>query len=97
MYCVYHAFASVYWYLKVTCWEKANLLALVCDVKLYFVTFQGSIQGQVWDLIVLIPDLCRLFTFSDKGMTSTNSKIEKFQCPLGSYLALQQIFQVRAR
>ena len=37
----------------------ASLLLLVmsnCD----FVTFQCGILGQVWYLIVLIPDLCRL-------------------------------------
>ena len=32
MSCVYHAFASVYYCLVVTCWERADLLALVCDV-----------------------------------------------------------------
>ena len=29
---VCHAFASVHWCLMVTCWERADLLALVCDV-----------------------------------------------------------------
>ena len=32
MSCVFHAFASVHCYLVVTCWERAELLALVCDV-----------------------------------------------------------------
>ena len=27
-----HAFASVHWCLVVPCWERADLLALVCDV-----------------------------------------------------------------
>ena len=34
MSCVCHAFASVYCCIVVTCWERADLLALVCDVKL---------------------------------------------------------------
>ena len=30
--CVFHAFASVHCCLVVTCWERADFLALVCDV-----------------------------------------------------------------
>ena len=38
--CVCHAFAaSVLVCLVVTCWERADLLALVCDVKLCFCHF----------------------------------------------------------
>ena len=50
-------------HLVVTCWERADLLALVCDVYCDFVTFPCGILGQVWYLIVSIPDLCPL-TFS---------------------------------
>ena len=32
MYCVGHAFASVHYCLAVTCGERADLLAIVCDV-----------------------------------------------------------------
>ena len=32
MSCVCHASASVHWCLVVTCWERADLLDLVCDV-----------------------------------------------------------------
>ena len=32
MSCVFHAFASVHYCLVVTCCERADLLALVCDV-----------------------------------------------------------------
>ena len=60
MSCVCHAFASVHCCLVVTCWEGADLLALVCDVELCFVTFPCGILGQVWYLIVSIPDVCRL-------------------------------------
>ena len=34
-----HVYASVYMCLVVTCWESADLLALVCGVKCEFVTF----------------------------------------------------------
>ena len=50
--------------LVVTCWEKVDLLALLyvmlpCD----FFTFPYGILGQVWYLIVWIPDFCRLSYF----------------------------------
>ena len=38
------------------CWERADLLALVYDV-------QCGILGEVWYLIVLIPEFCRLSYF----------------------------------
>ena len=52
--------ASVYMFLVVTCWERADLLALVCGVSLCVCHFLIGILGQVWYLIVLIPDLCTL-------------------------------------
>ena len=55
--------ASVYMCLVVTCWERADLLALVCVVYSEFVTFPIGILGQVWYLIVSIPDLCTLTYF----------------------------------
>ena len=62
MSCVSHAFASVRCCLVVTCWERVDLLALVGDD--YCVCyFPMWILGQVWYLIVLFPDLCRLFYF----------------------------------
>ena len=45
----------------VTCWERPGLLALLCVSLL--VTFQYSVLGQVWYLIVSIPDLCLLTYF----------------------------------
>ena len=59
MSCVCHTFTSVHCCLVVTCWERADLLALVCDVYCVFVTF----PCQVWYLIVLFPDLCSLSYF----------------------------------
>ena len=60
MSCVCHAFASVHCCLVVTSWERADHLALVGDVYCIFVTYLCGILGQVWYLILLIPDLCRL-------------------------------------
>ena len=50
----------------VTCWERADLLALLC-VMFYcvFVTFPCVVLGQVKCLIVSIPDLCLLSYFFD--------------------------------
>ena len=61
--CVSHAFASVHCCLVVTCWESADLLALVGDVYCISVTLPCGILGQVWDFIVSFPDLCRLSYF----------------------------------
>ena len=60
---VCHAFASFHCCLVVTCCERADLLALVCDVYCVFVTFAFGIMGQVWYLIVSIPDLCSISNF----------------------------------
>ena len=41
--------ASVYWCLVVTCWERAKLLALFCDVYLWICHFSnGMRQRAVW-------------------------------------------------
>ena len=45
--CVSHAFASVHCCLVVTCWERADLLALVGDVNCNVVTFPCGILGQL--------------------------------------------------
>ena len=41
----------------VTCWERADLLALLCVVCV-FVTNPYDVPGQVWHLIESIPDIC---------------------------------------
>ena len=51
---------SVYLCRVVTCWERADLLTLVCGVLLIVRHFPIGILGQVWYLFVLIPDLCTL-------------------------------------
>ena len=63
MSCVCQAFASVHCCLVVTCWERADLLALFVMFNYVFVTFPCGILGQVWYLIVSIPDLCCLSFF----------------------------------
>ena len=56
MSCVCYAFVSVHCYLVVTCWARADVLALVCDLNCIFVTFPSGILGQVWYLIVSTSD-----------------------------------------
>ena len=70
-----HDFASVHCCLVVTCWETADLLALVCDVFSGFVTFPCGILGQVWYFIVLISDLCRLSYFNYIRTYTTTSVV----------------------
>ena len=58
--------ASVCVCFVVACWGGgvgADLLDLVCGVYCEFVTFPIGILGQVWYLIVSIPDLCTLTYF----------------------------------
>ena len=59
LYCVCHAFASAHCCLVVTCWERLSFEVLNWVV----VTFPFGILGQVWYLIVSIPDLCPFLTF----------------------------------
>ena len=62
--CVCHAFLSVQCSIVVTCWERANLLALLCVIFLcVFVTLSCGVLDQVWYLLVSIPDLCFLTYF----------------------------------
>ena len=77
--CVSHAFASVHCCLAVTCWEKADLLALAGDVYCTFVAFPCGVLGQVWCLIASFPYLCRVSYFDlleySRGHGSEMSKI----------------------
>ena len=48
--------------LVITCWERADLFALLCVLfRCIFVTFPYGVPGQVWYMIVSIPDLCLLY------------------------------------
>ena len=60
-----HSVFSVPCSLVVTCWEMADLLALLYVIcYCVFVTFQYGVLGQVCFLIVWIPDLCLLPYFN---------------------------------
>ena len=63
MSCVFHAFPSVHCCPVVTCWERAWLLLVMFNCV--FVTLPCGILGQVWYLIVSIPDLCCLSYFNN--------------------------------
>ena len=52
------------WLNVVTCWERADLLVLVCGVWLWVCHFPIGILGQVSFLIVSITDLCILTYFA---------------------------------
>ena len=80
-----HAFASVHCCLAFTCWERADLLAFVCDVTCVFVTFPCGILGQLLNLIVSIPDLCQLSYFyyfcEQQRRSSTDSSAQSDRRP----------------
>ena len=80
MSCVSHAFTSVHCRLVVTCWERADLLALVGDDYCIVVTFPCGILCQMLYLIVSFPDLCHLsyifkpyFFVYDAGVKKTKT------------------------
>ena len=53
--------------LVVSCWEIAGLLALLFMMfSGVLVTFPCGALGQVWYLIILIPDLCLLTYFYEQ-------------------------------
>ena len=56
---VCHTVLSVPCSLVVTCWERLTswLSCMWCFLSV-FVTFPYGVLGQVWCLVVLIPDLC---------------------------------------
>ena len=54
--------------IEVACWERADLLAFLYAMFFcLFVIFQYGVLGQVWYLIVSIPDLCLLSYFGNLG------------------------------
>ena len=57
--CVYYTVLTVPCRNGITCWERADLLAHLCVMfSCVFVTFPHGVSGQVWNLIVSVPDLC---------------------------------------
>ena len=52
-----YAIMSVSYSIVITCWESADLLAVLCVMfSCVFVTFPYGVSGQVWYLIVSIPE-----------------------------------------
>ena len=86
---------SVCWCLVVTCWERADLLALVCDVWLWRCHFSIGTLSQVCCFIVSIPDICPLSyfdTYFDKYL------ISKLYTITFLWIALKDIFaKLKAR
>ena len=60
----------------IACLERADLFALVCDVLLCFLTFTCGILGQVWYLIVSIPDLCHFSYFQYQKIFSFLTEVQ---------------------
>ena len=79
MFRVCHVFLSVHCSLVVTCWERADLGA-VLYVMFYcvIVTFPCGVLGQVWCLIVSISDLYLLFYFYKKRLDISYQKQVSF-------------------
>ena len=55
----YHTVLPVHGNLVITCWERADLLTLLYVMfSCVFITFPDGVLGQVWYMIVWVPDLC---------------------------------------
>ena len=62
--CLYYIVLTVPCSLVITCWERPDLLALLCVMlSCVFVTNPYGVSGQVWYLIVSIPHLSLLLYF----------------------------------
>ena len=56
--CLYYTVMPVHCSLVITCWERADLLALWRVMfRCVFVTFPYGVSGQMWYLIVSIPGI----------------------------------------
>ena len=81
MFYVRLAILSVHCSLVITCWERPNLLALLCVVFLVFCHFPMWCTGSGVYLIVSIPDLCfvpyfQIYIFSILVSRRMGSKAE---------------------
>ena len=72
MYWVGHAVVSVHYSLVVTCWERANLLARLCDVFLCFCHFSMWCPGSIWYLLYQF--LIFAFFLSLRSLSHPNCK-----------------------
>ena len=75
--CISHAFESVHCCLVVTCWERADLLALVGDF-IVFLLLSHVVSCKVWYLIVWFPDLHNVEHVYLPGTTSCDKIIHVF-------------------
>ena len=58
----YYTVLSVPCSLVVTCWERADLLAILCGkFPCVVVTFPYGVLGQALYLVVTVPDICCLY------------------------------------
>ena len=60
--CLCYAALAVPCRLMITLCDGTNFLTLLCSCD--FAIFPYGVSGQVWHLIVLIPDLCHLLYFA---------------------------------
>ena len=64
-----HAFYYIHCSHVIACWERADLLVLLCVMfTCVFVTFPYGVPGKVWYLIVSIPDLYLLMCFVEQTL-----------------------------
>ena len=64
--CVFVMFLSVHCSLVVTCWERADILAVLCVMSYcVIVTFPCGVLGKVWCFIVSITVHCFLPYFEN--------------------------------
>ena len=74
---------SVSCILVVTCWERADLLTFLYVMSSCIsATFSFVFLGQVWHLIVSIPDICLLPYFVRNFMEDENTKTRVVKRPL---------------
>ena len=69
-------------------WKGLTSWLLFVMSNCYFVTFPCGILGQVWYLIVLIPDLCRLSYFKRQFLKEFDINIIKYQIIVLIYCVL---------
>ena len=78
-----HCYAELRWALRSDkrwfALKGADLLALICGVLLWVCYFPIGILGQVWYLIVSIPDFCTLICF-DNSAESIGRQVNAFHC-----------------
>ena len=63
----------------VTCWERADILALLCEMFSCVSSFsQYLVLGQVWYFIVSIPEICLLSDFITVSVVAQYILVKSF-------------------